>query len=75
MGAGLGRFTMYVTTTVRNENTLPEACSDVEERMGMTKNRFRRTRKAMAAGHAASLGMGITPITGLSRMPNERWGA
>lgn len=75
LGAGLGRFTMYVTTTVRNEQTLAAACSDVEERMGQAKIHFRRARKAMAATFAASLGVGIEPSAGLSRISTERWGS
>lgn len=73
MGAGLGRFTMYVTTTTRNADTLGSACADVEERFGSAKLRFRRARGAMAATFAASLGYGIDPTSGLSRSRAERW--
>ena len=73
LGAGLGRFTMYLTTTVRNENTLGAACADVEERFGGAKLRFRRARGAQAAVFAASLGLGIEPTSGLSRTPATRW--
>ena len=73
MGAGLGRFTMYITTTVRNEDTLPAACADVEERYGTAKLQFRRARGAQAAAFASSLGYGIEPTSGLSRTRAERW--
>lgn len=75
LGAGLGLFTFYVTTTVRNETTLPEACADVERRMGETKTKWRRARRAMEASFAASLGIGIDPTSALSRMAKDRWGA
>lgn len=73
LGAGLGQFTMYLTTTVRNEETLPAACADVEERFGNAKLRFRRARGAQEATFAASLGLGIDPTSGLSRTPATRW--
>ncbi|MFF1946727.1 MULTISPECIES: SCO6880 family protein [Rhodococcus] len=73
LGAGLGQFTMYVTTTVRNEATLAAACADVEERCGNTKFRFRRARGAQEATFAASLGLGIDPTSALSRNANTRW--
>lgn len=75
LGAGLGLFTFYVTTTVRNETTLPAACADVERRMAETKTKWRRARRAQAPTFAASLGLGIDPSSGLSRMPKDRWGA
>ncbi|WP_278262815.1 SCO6880 family protein [Nocardia sp. AG03] len=73
MGAGLGRFTMYVTTTVRSEETLAAACADVEDRISGTKLRFRRARGAQAAAFASSLGYGIEPTSGLSRSAAQRW--
>ncbi|MGW5317793.1 SCO6880 family protein [Nocardia thailandica] len=73
MGAGLGRFTMYVTTTVRNEETLGAACADVEQRFGTAKLRFRRARGAQAAVFATSLGYGIEPTAGLSKSKTVRW--
>ncbi|MGV9679142.1 SCO6880 family protein [Nocardia sp. NPDC003482] len=73
MGAGVGRFTMYVTTTVRNEETLPAACADVEDRVSAAKLRFRRARGAQAAAFATSLGYGIEPTAGLSRHAAQRW--
>ncbi|PXX53888.1 hypothetical protein DFR70_1269 [Nocardia tenerifensis] len=73
MGAGLGRFTMYVTTTVRNEQTLATACADVEDRIANTKLRFRRVRGAQPAAFASSLGYGIVPTDGLSRSAAQRW--
>ncbi|ASR05612.1 SCO6880 family protein [Gordonia rubripertincta] len=75
LGAGLGQFTFYVTTTVRNEATLSEACADVERRMGETKTKWRRARRAMEATFAASLGLGIDPTSSLSRISKDRWGA
>ncbi|GGK68782.1 SCO6880 family protein [Nocardia camponoti] len=73
MGAGLGRFTMYITTTVRNEETLGPACADVEQRYGTAKLQFRRARGAQAAAFATSLGYGIDPTAGLSKSKAVRW--
>ncbi|MBC7300093.1 MULTISPECIES: SCO6880 family protein [Nocardia] len=73
MGAGLGRFTMYVTTTTRNEETLAAACADIEDRVSATKLQFRRARGAQPAAFAASLGYGIEPTSGLSRSAAQRW--
>ncbi|RZT85577.1 hypothetical protein EV383_2450 [Pseudonocardia sediminis] len=60
-GAGVGRFTVYVTTTVLHDDDLPAAIADVEQRAGQSKLRLRRLRGAQAAGFAASLGIGIDP--------------
>ncbi|MHA6783953.1 SCO6880 family protein [Pseudonocardia saturnea] len=60
-GAGVGRFTLYVTTTVLHDDDLPAAIADVEQRAGQSKLRLRRLRGAQAAGFAASLGVGIDP--------------
>lgn len=73
LGAGLGRFTAYLTTTTRNESTLSAACADVEERFGAAKLRFRRARGAQASAFAAALGIGIEPTSGLSTRAAERW--
>ena len=60
-GAGVGRFTLYVTTTVLHPDDLPAAIADVEQRAGQSKLRLRRLRGAQAAGFAAALGIGIDP--------------
>jgi hypothetical protein len=60
-GAGVGRFTLYVTTTVLHPDDLPGAIADVEQRAGQSKLRLRRLRGAQAAGFAAALGVGIDP--------------
>lgn len=60
-GAGLGRFTLWVTTTVTDEADLPAAVADVEQRAGQSKLRLRRVRGAQAAAFAAGLGVGIDP--------------
>ncbi|MHA6783157.1 SCO6880 family protein [Pseudonocardia saturnea] len=60
-GAGVGRFTLYVTTTVLHDDDLPAAIADVEQRAGQSKLRLRRLRGAQAAGFAAALGVGIDP--------------
>ena len=60
-GAGVGRFTLYVTTTVTDPDDLPAAVADVEQRAGQAKLRLRRLRGAQAAGFAAALGVGIDP--------------
>lgn len=75
LGAGVGLFTFYLTTTVRNEDTLAAACADVERRQGESKMKWRRARRAMEAAFAASLGIGIDPTSSLSRMAKDRWGA
>lgn len=60
-GAGVGRFTVYVTTTVTNPADLPAAIADVEQRAGQAKLRLRRLRGSHAAGFAAALGVGVNP--------------
>ncbi|MCX6462696.1 MAG: hypothetical protein NTW05_03735 [Pseudonocardiales bacterium] len=60
-GAGLGRFTVYVTTTVTRDDHLAAAVADVEQRAGQAKLRLRRLRGAQAAAFAAGLGIGIDP--------------
>lgn len=64
-GAGVGRFTLYVSTTVADtvdDTLLAAAAADVEQRAGQCKLRLRRLRGSQAAGFAAALGMGIDPI-------------
>lgn len=58
-GAGVGRFTAYLTTTVLHD--LDAAVADVEQRAGQAKLRFRRMRGSQAAGFAAALGLGVDP--------------
>ncbi len=60
-GAGLGRFTLYVTTTVEDPDLLPAAVADVEQRAGASRLRLRRMWGAQAVGFAATLGLGIDP--------------
>lgn len=60
-GAGVGRFTVYVTTTVLHPDDLPAAVADVEQRAGQAKLRLRRLRGAQAAGFGAALGVGLDP--------------
>lgn len=62
-GAGVGAFTVYVSTTVPTaaEDLLPAATSDVELRAGQAKTRLRRLHGAHAAGMAAALGLGVDP--------------
>lgn len=69
-GAGVGRFTLYVTTTVTDESLLPAATADVEQRAGQAKVRLRRLRGSQVTGFAASLGMGINPAE-LDRRPRR----
>ena len=70
-GAGVCRFTTYVTTTVMAEADLPAATADVEQRAGQAKIRLRRLRGAHSAGFAASLGLGINPAE-LARRQQHR---
>ncbi|WP_214406255.1 SCO6880 family protein [Pseudonocardia lacus] len=60
-GAGVGRFTVFVTTTVTDPDQLPAAVADVEQRAGQAKVRLRRMRGAQAAGFAVALGLGVDP--------------
>lgn len=68
-GAGVGRLTVYVTTTVTDPGQLPAAVADVEQRAGAAKLRLRRMWGAQQAGFAAGLGLGINPneLAGRSR--------
>jgi hypothetical protein len=61
-GAGVCRFSIYVTTTVLAQADVPAATADVEQRAGQAKIRLRRLRGAHSAGFAASLGLGINPV-------------
>ena len=60
-GAGVGRFTLYVSTTVTDDTHLAAAVADVQQRAGQAKLRLRRLRGAQAAGFAAALGLGVDP--------------
>lgn len=66
-GAGVGRFTLYVTTTVTDPDDVPAAVADVEQRAGQAKLRLRRLRGSQASGFAAALGLGVDPGDLLSR--------
>jgi len=70
-GAGVGRFTLYVTTTVLHDDDLPAAVADVEQRAGQAKLRLRRLRGAQACGFAAALGIGIDPAELLAHRRNR----
>ncbi|GAA4554894.1 MULTISPECIES: SCO6880 family protein [Pseudonocardia] len=61
-GAGVGRFCLYVSTTVAREELVPAATADVEQRAGQSKLRLRRLRGAQMAGFAAALGFGLDPV-------------
>ncbi len=65
-GAGVGRFCLYISTTVADPERLASAAADVEQRAGQSKLRLRRMRGAHAGGFAAALGMGLNP-TDLAR--------
>jgi hypothetical protein len=62
-GAGVGRFCLYVSTTLASDAAqyLPAATADVEARAGMAKLRLRRVNGAQAAGFAGALGLGLDP--------------
>jgi hypothetical protein len=66
-GAGVGRLTVYVTTTVTDPAELPSAVADVEQRAGAAKLRLRRLWGAQSTGFAASLGLGLNPTELASR--------
>jgi hypothetical protein len=71
-GAGVGRFTFYLSTTISSDvassdvagvdGLLGAAAADVEQRAGQSKLRLRRLRGAQAAGFAAALGFGLDPV-------------
>ncbi|SDG76664.1 SCO6880 family protein [Pseudonocardia oroxyli] len=61
-GAGLGRFSIYITTTVLDPDDLAAAVSDVETRAGQAKIRLRRLRGSQGAGFAVALGIGLDPV-------------
>jgi hypothetical protein len=61
-GAGLGRFTLYVTTTVTDPELVGAAVADVEQRAAAARLRLRRLWGSQAAGFAATLGLGIDPV-------------
>lgn len=69
-GAGVGRFTLYTSTTVVDEAQLPAATADMEQRAGQCKLRLRQLRGAQSCGFAASLGFGLNPAE-LSRRPRR----
>lgn len=60
-GAGVGLWSMFVTTTSRDHGTLPDAVADVEARARTAKLRLRRCWGWQHGGFAASLGVGIYP--------------
>ncbi|MDT7656886.1 MAG: hypothetical protein QOF38_1601 [Pseudonocardiales bacterium] len=66
-GAGVGRLTVYVTTTVTDPSEVPGAIADVEQRAGAAKLRLRRLWGAQACGFGASLGVGLNPTELASR--------
>lgn len=66
-GAGVGRLTVYVTSTVTDQEELPAAIADVEQRAGAAKLRLRRLWGAQSTGFAASLGLGLNPTELASR--------
>ncbi|SDH43672.1 SCO6880 family protein [Pseudonocardia oroxyli] len=66
-GAGVGRFTLYVTTTVTDERDLPAAVADAENRAGQAKIRLRRLRGTQAAAFAVALGIGVAPTDSTRR--------
>jgi hypothetical protein len=70
-GAGVGRFTVYITTTVTHPDDLPAAVADVENRAGQAKLRRRRLCGAQAAAFAVALGVGVDPVD-LARRPTGR---
>lgn len=60
-GAGVGLWTLYVTTTVEDPAMLPDAIADVDSRARMAKLKLRRCWGWQHVGFAASLGLGVYP--------------
>jgi hypothetical protein len=65
-GAGVLKFSMYISTTVLDPNHLDQAVSDVEQRAGQCGIRLRRQTRGHAGGFTAALGMGINPAAQVS---------
>ncbi|EHI41288.1 hypothetical protein OPAG_08108 [Rhodococcus opacus PD630] len=71
-GAGVGRWTAYITTSVVDPNLLDAAAADVEDRVAAAKMRFRRATGSQGAIFAVSQGWGIDPTQALTRS-TDRW--
>lgn len=74
-GAGVGTWTLYITTTVTDPSQLPDAISETETRAAQSKLLLRRCDGAQAAAFVTSLGLGVDPIEALERGEIERWEA
>lgn len=61
MGAGVVLMSVYVTATVLDDASLPEAVADIEARADQCKIRVRRLYGGQAAGFATTLPAGICP--------------
>ncbi|WP_238005870.1 SCO6880 family protein [Dactylosporangium sp. AC04546] len=59
LGAGVGHVSLWVTTTVLDEDELGRAVADIESRAETSKLRLRRLWRSQAAGFAATLPVGI----------------
>ncbi|GGM88087.1 SCO6880 family protein [Dactylosporangium sucinum] len=59
LGAGVGRISLWVTTTVLDGDELGRAVADIESRAETSKVRLRRLWRSQAAGFAATLPVGI----------------
>src|SRR4029079_3342305 len=62
-GAGVGRFTAYVTTTVTDPDQLGAAVADLEQRAGQAKLRLRRRGGVQHAAVASALDLCGNPAT------------
>jgi hypothetical protein len=60
-GAGVLKFSLYVSTTVLDPTHLQDAATDTEQRAGQCQIRLRRLTRSHAGGFAAALGMGVNP--------------
>lgn len=69
-GAGVCLVSAYVTVTVAAETDLPQAVAETEASAESSRIRLRRMTYAQAAGHAATLGVGICPAELARRIPH-----
>ena len=69
IGAGVGFMSIFVTTTVWEEEQLGRAVADVEARADTAKIRLRRLWHSQSAGFATTLPCGICPPALATRWP------
>jgi hypothetical protein len=66
-GAGVVLMSLYVTTTVTEEDQLHEAVADVEARADQSRIQLRRLFGSQSAGFAVTLPVGFCPVQACNR--------